>query len=306
MVGEPAIAIGNPLGYFLANGEATITAGVISGVSRDIRGENNDGSLFADMIQTDAAINPGNSGGALVNADGRVIGVNSSILSRSGGSEGLGFAIPIDRALRIAGELKEFGRIRRPWIGVDPEIVASDTSLFSSTRIRRIAPDSPAEQAGLEAGDVLVEIDGRRIDSPLDLDVGLLDAGVGSNVQLRYARAGRETATTLLVLELPSDQAPRIEVLTGLELVSVTPQIAIERSLPTEIVSGALIVTISDENSRYSGLRRDDVIVALNRQRVRTAEDADDLFRSFGGGGRIRATIVRDGRMLNTSSFYVR
>jgi len=306
MVGEPAIAMGNPLGYFLANGEATITAGVISGVSRDIRGEGNDGSLFADMIQTDAAINPGNSGGALVNAEGQVIGVNSSILSRSGGSEGLGFAIPIDRALRIAGELREFGRIRRPWIGVDPEIVASDTSLFSSTRIRRIAPDSPAEAAGLEAGDVLVEIDGRRIDSPLDLEVGLLDAGVDSQVQLLYARGDMEATTTLPILELPSDQAPRIEVLTGLELVSITPQIAIERSLPTEIDNGALIVTISDENSQYSGLLRDDVIIAINRQRVRTAEDADDLFRSFGGGGRIWATIVRDGRMMNTSSFYVR
>lgn len=306
MVGEPAIAIGNPLGYFLANGEATITAGVISGVSRDIRGDDNDGSLFADMIQTDAAINPGNSGGALVNAEGLVIGVNSSILSRSGGSEGLGFAIPIDRALRIAGELREFGRIRRPWIGVDPEIVASDTSLFSSTRIRRVAPDSPAGQARLQAGDVLVEIDGRPIDSPLDLEVGLLDAGVGSQVQLRYARAGREASTTLPVVELPSDQAPRIEVLTGLELVSITPEIAIERSLPAEIDGGALIVTISVENSQYSGLLRDDVIVAINRQRVRTAEDADDLFRSFGGGGRIWATIVRDGRMMNTSSFYVR
>jgi len=306
MVGEPAIAIGNPLGYFLANGEATITAGVISGVSRDIRGDDNDGSLFADMIQTDAAINPGNSGGALVNAEGLVIGVNSSILSRSGGSEGLGFAIPIDRALRIAGELREFGRIRRPWIGVDPEIVASDTSLFSSTRIRRVAPDSPAGQARLQAGDVLVEIDGRPIDSPLDLEVGLLDAGVGSQIQLRYARAGREASTTLPVVELPSDQAPRIEVLTGLELVSITPEIAIERSLPAEIDGGALIVTISVENSQYSGLLRDDVIVAINRQRVRTAEDADDLFRSFGGGGRIWATIVRDGRMMNTSSFYVR
>lgn len=306
MVGEPAIAIGNPLGYFLANGEATVTAGVISGVSRDIRSEDNSGSLFADMIQTDAAINPGNSGGALVNAEGRVIGVNSSILSRSGGSEGLGFAIPIDRALRIADELKEFGRIRRPWIGVDPEIVASDTSLFSSTRIRRVAPDSPAEAAGLKAGDILVEINGRRIDSPLDLEVGLLDAGVDSRVQVRYARAGRETATMLPVLELPSDQAPRIEVLTGLELITITPQIAIERSLPTEVDSGALIVMISDENSRFSGLRRGDVIVALNRKRVRSAEDADDLFRSFGGGGRIWATIVRDGRMMNTSSFRVR
>ena len=232
--------------------------------------------------------------------------MNSSILSRSGGSEGLGFAIPIDRALRIAGELRDFGRIRRPWIGVDPDIVASDTSLFSSMRIRRVAPGSPAEAAGLKAGDVLVEVNGRRIDSPLDLDVGLLDAGVGSQVRVRYARSGREAETTLPVVELPSEQAPRIEVLTGLELVTVNPQIAIERRLPAELDSGALIVMISAENRRFSGLRRDDVIVAINGQRVRTAEDADDLFRSFGGGGRIWATVVRDGRMMNTSSFYVR
>jgi serine protease Do len=306
MVGEPAIAIGNPLGYFVASGEATVTAGVVSGVARDIRDDDNDGSLYADMIQTDAAINPGNSGGALVNAEGRVIGVNSSILSRSGGSEGLGFAIPIDRALRIASELRDFGRIRRPWIGIDPEIVASDTSLFSSTRIRRVAPDSPAEGAGLQTGDVLVEIDGRRIDSPLDLDVGLLDAGVGSRVQLRYLRAGQEAAATLAVVELPSEQAARIEVLTGLELVTVNAQIAIERGLPPEIESGALIVSISTENSRFSGLAQNDVLIAINRQRVHTAEDADDLFRSFAGGSRIWATVVRNGRLMNTSSFYVR
>ena len=306
MVGEPAIAIGNPLGYFVANGEATVTAGVISGVARDIRDNDNNGSLFADMIQTDAAINPGNSGGALVNAEGKVIGVNSSILSRSGGSEGLGFAIPIDRALRIASELRDFGRIRRPWIGVDPEIVASDTSLFSSTRIRRVAPDSPAQTAGLQSGDVLVEVDGRRIDSPLDLEVGLLDAGVGARVQVRYQRAGREASTLLQVLELPSEQAARIEALAGLELVTVNEQIAIERSLPAELDSGALIVEISDENARFSGMRRDDVIVAVNRQRVHAAEDAEDLFRSFPAGSRIWATVVRDGRLMNTSVFTLR
>jgi serine protease Do len=306
MVGEPAIAIGNPLGYFLANGEATVTAGVISGIARDIRDEDNDGSLFADMIQTDAAINPGNSGGALVNAEGRVIGVNSSILSRSGGSEGLGFAIPIDRALRIAGELRDFGRIRRPWIGVDPEIVASDTSLFSSTRIRRVAGDSPAETAGLVSGDVLLEVNGRHIDSPLDLEVGLLDAGVGSEIEVVYERAGQQARTRLAVVELPSEQAARVEVLSGLQLVTVNDQIAIERGLPQEIVSGALIVEITPENSRFSGLLGDDVIVAINRQRVHTAEDADDLFRSFAGGSRIWATVVRNGRLVNTSSFYVR
>lgn len=303
VVGEPAIAMGNPLGYFLANAEATVTVGVISGVGRDIRDDSRSGALFADMIQTDAAINPGNSGGALVNAEGRVIAINSSILSRSGGSEGLGFAIPIDRALRIANELKEYGRIRRPWIGVDPDVVASDTTLFSSTRIRQVAEGSPAARAGLQKGDVLASVDGRRIDSPLDLEVSLLDAGVGSTVRVEYARDGRQFEAELGVVELPSDRAERIEILEGLELVTIDPAIAAERRLNFQ--SGALVATISNANSRVSGLRRGDVIVAINRQRVDTAEEVNDLFRTFAGGSRIWATVWRDGTLVNTWPFLV-
>lgn len=303
VVGEPAIAMGNPLGYFLANAEPTVTVGVISGVGRDIRDDSRSGALFADMIQTDAAINPGNSGGALVNAEGRVIAINSSILSRSGGSEGLGFAIPIDRALRIASELREYGRIRRPWIGIEPDVVASDTTLFSSTRIREVAPQSPAARAGLQAGDILVSVDGRRIDSPLDLEVSLLDAGVGSAVRVDYARDGREFEAELAVVELPSDRAERIQVVDGFELVNVTPQIAAERRLPIE--NGALIVSISNANSRISGLRRGDVIVGINRQRVESAEEVNDLFRTFAGGSRIWATVWRNGALVNTWPFQV-
>ena len=303
VVGEPAVAIGNPLGLLVANAEATVTSGVISGVGRDMRGESDSGTLFADMIQTDASINPGNSGGALVNAEGRVIGVNSSILSRSGGSEGLGFAIPIDRALRIAGELKEFGRIRRPWIGVDPEVVTSDTSLFSTTRVRRVAEGSPADRAGLRPGDVLVRMQGRPIDSPLDFEVGLLDAGVGAHVEVVYGRDGRERETALTVVELPSERAERVEVLTGLQLVTVDERISVERGLPVDF--GALIVSISDEAAYRSRLRAGDVIVAINQRRVETVEDADTLFRSFAGGSRILATVIRNGQQLNTL-FYIR
>lgn len=298
VVGEPAIALGNPLGLFVANAEATVTAGVISGVGRDMRAESNDGTLFADMIQTDASINPGNSGGALVNAEGRVIGVNSSILSRSGGSEGIGFAIPIDRALRIAGELKEFGRIRRPWIGVDPEVVASDSTLFSITRVRRVAEDSPADLAGLRPGDVLVRIGSRPVDSPLDLEVALLDAGVGADVDILYARAGSRRSTRMRVVELPSEGAERVEVLTGLNLITVDERISVERRLPVDY--GALIVDISDVAAYRSGLRPGDVIVGINRQPVETVEDAQALFRSLSGGGRILASVVRNGQLVNT------
>jgi serine protease Do len=298
VVGEPAIAIGNPFGYLLANAEATVTAGVISGVGRDIRSEDDRRTLLADMVQTDASINPGNSGGPLVNADGEVIGVNSSIFSRSGGSEGLGFAIPIDRALRIADELRRYGRIRRPFVGVDPMAVESDTVLFVETIVRRVAPDSPAERAGLRTGDVLIAVDGRRIASPVDWEVGLLDAGVAAAVEVTYSRGGEARNVRLVVEELPSESAERLQVLTGLELITVDAQIAVERRLPLD--QGAMIADISPRNAAITGMRAGDVIVAVGRQRVSNAEDVDDLFQYYAGRGRIRVSVFRDGSHYST------
>ena len=300
VVGEPAIALGNPFGFVLANAEATVTSGVVSGVGRDIL-NSREGKLSADMIQTDAAINPGNSGGPLVNAEGRVIGVNSAILSQSGGSEGIGFAIPIDRAKRIADELLTHGRIRRPWVGVESRTMESEITRFSLTEVRRVAPGSPAAEAGLEVGDILLEVNGRPITSPLDWDVGLLDAGVGSTVAIRYRRADRLLDARLRVEELPSEQAQRLEVVRGLELISVTPQIAVERGL--EIEDGALIVQLSPAASRVTGMREGDVIVGINRRPVQTAEDANDLFRTLAGGSRIFVTYYREGRYYNSWPF---
>ncbi len=300
MVGEPAIALGNPFGFVLANAEATVTAGVVSGVGRDIL-DSREGKLSADMIQTDAAINPGNSGGPLVNAEGRVIGVNSSILSQSGGSEGIGFAIPIDRARRIAAELLAHGMIRRPWVGVEPRTVESSVSRFSLTEVRRVAPGSPADDAGLEVGDVLLEVNGRPITSPLDWDVGLLDAGVGTSIDVRYRRGDELLTARLEVNELPSVQAERLEVVRGLQLISVTPQIAVERRL--EVETGALIVQVSQAANRATGLRDGDVIVGINRSPVETAEDAESLFRALAGGSRIFVTYYREGRYYNSWPF---
>ena len=253
---------------------------------------------MADMVQTDAAINPGNSGGPLVNADGRVIGVNTSIVSRSGGSEGLGFAIPIDRALQIAEELRRYGRIRRPYVGVDPMAVESDTVLFPETLVRRVAPESPAARAGIQRGDVLETIDGRPIAGPVDWEVGLLDAGVGSDVQVTYERGGSIRSVTLRVVELPSESADRLEVITGLELITVDAQIAVERRLPFE--AGAMITGISSRNAGITGMRVGDVIVQVGRQRVSTAEDVDDLFQYYSGRGRIRVSVFRDGSIYST------
>lgn len=303
MVGELAIAIGNPFGYLLANAEATVTAGVISGVGRDIRSADERQTLLADMVQTDASINPGNSGGPLVNADGQVIGVNSSIFSRSGGSEGLGFAIPIDRVLRIVDELAEFGRIRRPFVGVDPMAVESDTLVFSETLVRRVAPRSSAAAAGLEPGDVLVAIGGRPVASPLDWEVGLLDAGVGSEVDVTYRRNGRNQEVRLDIVELPSESAERLQVLAGLELITVDAQIAVERRL--DVDSGAMITGISQRNAAYTGMREGDVIVEINRRRVSSAADVADLFQYYSGRSSIRVSVYRNGSTYITT-FYLR
>ena len=146
MIGEWALAIGNPLGMQAADTEPTVTAGVISAVNRNIvpsaygESQNSEG-FYLGMIQTDASINPGNSGGPLVNAVGEVIGINTSIISRSGGSEGLGFAIPIDRALKITDDLLSLGEVQRAWVGLEVEPVEADAwGRTRGVRISRIAP----------------------------------------------------------------------------------------------------------------------------------------------------------------------
>ena len=288
VVGEPAIALGNPVGYSVKNSELTVTVGVISGVGRDMVGQRGQQVLYADMIQTDAAINPGNSGGALVNADGEVIGVNASIYSRSGGSEGLGFAIPIDRALLIADELSEFGRIRRRWVGVDVAEVAAD-SMLRVPIVSRVAPDSPGEEAGLVERDVVLEIDGRAVGSPIDWDIALLEAGIGAEVEVRYARDGEPHSGRMRIGELPTESAERVEVLEGLRLVTLSPQIAQERGLNVE--SGALIVEVSPRVNRSTRLLPNDVILSINGREVASAEEAAELFRQF----RARDGVVRIG-----------
>lgn len=303
MVGEPAIAIGNPTGFDLQNAEATVTTGVISGLGRDIRSPGEREVLYADMVQTDAAINPGNSGGPLVNAAGEVVGVNSAIFSRSGGSEGLGFAIPIDRAMKVADELARFGRVRRTFVGIDVQSVSSD-SLILQAVVRRVAPGSSGARAGVREGDILLSADGKAIRSPLDWEVALVEAGVGGEIELRYRRDGDVRTTTLAVEEIPTETAERVEVLQGLQLVSVTPQIAVERRLQAE--SGALIVDIRPNVTSQTGMRRGDVIVAINQREVRDANDAAELFRYYSQtSGLVRVWIYRQGATL-ISTFPIR
>jgi serine protease Do len=301
-IGEWALAIGNPLGNYAADAEPTVTAGVISAVDRNILPSADAQGFYVGMIQTDASINPGNSGGPLVNADGEVIGINASIISRSGGSEGLGFAIPIDRALRIADDLVRYGEIRRAWVGVDVEPVeADDWGRTQGVRIARVAPGSPGDVAALEIGDHLIRANGKVLSGPLDFEGVLLDLRADEPLVLEVE--GQSRPVRLVAAAFPSTTAERVTVLDDLDLITVTPQIQVERDLVSD--EGALVVDISDLLSGQVGLRPGDVLVQINRTRIDSAERAAEIFKAVRGTGRVVLYFERNGD-YNVRQFYWR
>lgn len=303
MVGEWVLAVGNPFGYLLGSAEPTVTAGVVSAVHRNILPDRNDRGLNLDMIQTDAPINPGNSGGPLVNALGEVVGVNTSILSRSGGSEGLGFAIPIDRARRIALDLLDDGAVRRAWVGFDLEPAVEPDRFGGQRRIARIGtvtPASPAERSGLRSGMIIVSAGGLPVRTPLDWDARLLDAVVGEPIEIMVRDGERERIVHVVPQDLPSLSAERVNALSAIEMITVSAAIRSERAIASE--GGALIVKLSSE-ARQLGLREGDVIVRIDRTRIRSADEAAELLQQLRQPRRRYMTVVleRNGQYLQTS-----
>lgn len=301
IIGEWVVAIGNPFGFMLANAEATVTAGVVSGVNRNIIPEGaQGGGWYLDMIQTDASINPGNSGGPLVNALGEVIGVNSSIISGGGGSVGLGFAIPIDRARRIAQDLQRNGSVRRAWVGID--VVPHEPNRWGrSTRVRvaRVAPGSPAATAGVQPGMIVTSANSRPVASPLDWEARLLDTRLGESLELVVTHDGRQRTLRVGTADLPSLAAERVRALDELDLVSVTPAIRAERRIVNE--GGALVVT-AGEGAQQVGFRDGDVILQINRAAVRSAAEAATMLRRLEGTRTtVRVLVERQGQLLSLS-----
>ncbi len=304
-IGEWVVAIGNPFAYLLGNSEPTVTAGVVSAVGRNLLPSGNQTGVYVGMIQTDAAINPGNSGGPLVNAIGAVVGVNSSIFTSSGGSVGIGFAIPIERALRVADELRRYGAVQRSWTGV--EVVNTEDlrawKRVGGLEVVDVAQDSPASQGGLRQGDVLVSAMGRPLRTFLDWEAVKLDVSPDDTLDVVYTRRGRERRGNLVVQSLPTTQAERISVLGDIELITITAAIQQERDLSRDF--GALIYAIGDAASRATGLREGDVILQLNRSRITEAEEVEEILRRAAGRNAIRVYFERSGRVRITD-FYVR
>jgi len=272
---------------------------VVSATGRNILPSGEQTGLYFDMIQTDAAINPGNSGGPLTNALGEVVGVNSSIFSSSGGSVGLGFAIPIERALRVADEIIRNGSVRRAWVGLEVEGASGMRNWKSQggVVVASVAPGGPAARAGLRKGDALVAANGRRLRNYLDWEAVKLDLHVGDAVDLEV-RSGSETARRHVVTgDLPTVTAEKFTVLKDLELINVTPAIQAERNIRNG--TGVVIFKISPQVSRATGLREGDVILAVNRTAVRGAKQVADLL-NVPPGEVVRLYLERDGQITFT------
>ena len=301
MIGEWAVGIGNPYGFLLGNSEPSVTVGVVSGVGRNLTGRGDGPGVYVDMIQTDASINPGNSGGPLINAMGEVIGVNSSIYTSTGGSIGLGFAIPIDRARRVAEDLLAHGTVRRPWIGVKLQQVGGTperSALNVGAVIEQIVPDSPAAAAGLRAGDIITRSRDRRIRNPYDWEAELLELRVGESADLTVRRGDQDREVRVNVRDLPEVGAEKVAVLRELELLSLSPTIRAERGVRS--AQGAVVYKVSDRVARDLGIRAGDVIVQVNRMPVTDAQQAATVLEHYSGRGPIRMFFERNGTVYST------
>ncbi len=307
LLGEWVIAIGSPFGLLLDDPQPTVTVGVISAIGRDIvRDRNKSGQVYANMIQTDAAINPGNSGGPLANALGEVIGINTFIFSPSGGSVGMGFAIPINRAVRIAEDLIRGGKVRHPWLGLKVQQLTPDLlsglGFDSGERIggvvvSHIQDFSPAETSGdIQSGDVITSINGRALRSFDDWTGEQLDIRVGSPVRLGLRRPGSElTTVTITPSELPTEKMERHDTGMGFSLVDLTRQV--RSQLEARSTAGAVVVEIDDSALERQGrLLRYDILYRINDIPITSAQQAVTLLGRFQRSRGAVLYIERDGR----------
>ncbi|MEE8118642.1 MAG: DegQ family serine endoprotease [Gammaproteobacteria bacterium] len=275
-VGDFVIAIGNPFGL-----SHTVTSGIVSGLGRTGLNPEN----FEDFIQTDASINPGNSGGALVNLRGELVGINTAILSRSGGNIGIGFAIPVNMAAQVKDQLLEFGEVRRGVLGINIQDVTPDLAEAFELKhnegalVTLIVSNSAAEKAGLKEGDVITAVNGEPVAGSTDLrnHVGLMR--VGSEVKLSVVREGKHRTVTAIiedpedVVVATSDLHPRLE---GAEFAEID-----ERSPLFGKVEGVLVAKVEPGSPAARaggvGLRPGDIITSVNRRRVSSVPDFEQL-----------------------------
>jgi serine protease Do len=306
-VGDWVVAIGNPFGL-----GGSVTAGIVSARGRDIRQ-----GLYDDFIQTDAAINRGNSGGPLFNLNGEVIGINTAIYSPSGGSIGIGFSIPSNLARNIAGQLRDQGRVRRGWLGVNiqqvTDEIAESLGLRNGTRgalVARAQEGGPAAAGGIQAGDVILRFNGQEVREMRNLPRIVADTQVGNQVPVIVWRDGREQTVNITVAELPGDQQqaavqpnqaqprqqPQLELSgLGLRVAPITPELRERFSIRPES-RGVVITEVSPGSAGAEReLRPGDVIVEVQQERVTTPQEVQERLERLRRQNRATALLLIEG-----------
>ncbi len=301
-VGDVVLAIGNPF----AVGQ-TVTHGIVSAVARTQVGITD----YQFFIQTDAAINPGNSGGALVDLNGRLVGVNTAIFSRSGGSQGIGFAIPVNMVrVVVASALGGGNSVKRPWLGaklqmVTPEIAESlGLKRPAGALVASVNANSPAAKAGLRTGDLIVGIDGQPVDDPNTFEYRFATKALGGQAQVKVMRAGKETPVTIALQ--PAPDTPRDELVItatspfmGAKVSNLSPALADELRVDAGL-QGVIIVDVAvGSTAQRLGFQRGDFINTVNNEKIGKTRD---LERVSGQSSRVwRITLTRGGRQLSVT-----
>jgi serine protease Do len=301
--GAWVMAMGNPFGL-----GGTVTAGIVSALGRDIGS-----GPFDDFIQIDAPINKGNSGGPLFTQDGHVVGVNSAIISPSGGSIGIGFAIPSNMVKTVVADLEKDGRVTRGYLGVEAQSVTPAMARAldlpknahdSGALVASIEPDSPAAKAGLQPGDVILSVDGQKAGTPRDLAVDMAAEKPGSETRLDILRGGNRQAVTVTVTLLSGDhtmaagsgeqeQTPSI----GVALAPLSPEMRSQLDLP-EHTNGAVVANVTEDSpAAKAGIQQGDVIVGVGSRAVNNPEQAVNAIHAAIHGDRaVALRILRDGK----------
>ncbi|HZP07773.1 MAG TPA: Do family serine endopeptidase [Methyloceanibacter sp.] len=301
-VGDLVLAIGDPFGV-----GQTVTSGIVSALARTQVGI----SDYQFFIQTDAAINPGNSGGALVDMDGKLAGINTAIFSRSGGSHGIGFAIPSNMVrLVVQSALKGVAAVQRPWLGATLQPVTSDIAdslglpTPSGALVAKVAAKGPAAKAGLAAGDVVIGVDGKEVKDPQAFDYRFLTKGIGGTAELTLLRKGQKMTTTIALLA-PVEDPPRDareltghHPLSGCKVANLSPAVAQELGVDDDTRQGVVVLDVKDDTpAARIGVQRGDIVVSLNNEKVSSvAQLAAALDLS---GDRWRLSVERDGKVFN-------
>ncbi|MGP9811222.1 DegQ family serine endoprotease [Rhodopseudomonas sp. NSM] len=302
LVGDLVLAIGNPFGV-----GQTVTHGIVSALARTQVGITD----YQFFIQTDAAINPGNSGGALVDMTGKLVGINTAIFSRSGGSQGIGFAIPANMVRVVVASAKSGGKaVKRPWLGarlqaVTPEIAETlGLKRPSGALVASVSKGSPSEKAGLKLSDLIVAVDGFAIDDPNAFDYRFATRPLGGTAQIDVQRGGKPVKLTITLETAPDTGRDEI-VLTarspfqGARIANISPAIADELRLDPS-VEGVVVTELADGATAAGvGFQKGDIIVAVNNKRIAKTSDLDRItnesFRLW------RITVVRGGQQINVT-----